>query len=38
MIVFAQSAFLIALSVSEGTISPEPRPLADAQGYQEVRC
>jgi hypothetical protein len=25
----------IALSVSEGTLSPEPHPLADAQGYPE---
>src|SRR5438128_2496477 len=25
----------IALSVSEGTLLPEPRPLADAQGYPE---
>ena len=25
----------IALSVSEGTVWPEPRPLADAQGYSE---
>ena len=27
----------ITLSVSEGTVSPQPRPLADAQGYPEIR-
>ena len=27
----------ITLSVSEGTVSPEPRPLADAQGYPPPR-
>jgi hypothetical protein len=30
---FCRAAFRITLSVSEGTVSPEPRPLADAQGY-----
>jgi hypothetical protein len=33
----AKLAAGITLNVSEGTISPEPRPLADAQGYPDSR-